>query len=395
MSLARLQRGDTIIEVMVAFSVFAMVAVGALAVMNQGTAGAQNTLETTLVRQQIDNQAELLRYMHQAYLANPNDATDGLSAKFRGVVTFAKAANLTQPSKYGDDCTQTIPGSSSTRFALDPATGNMVATVGAANDEAAPPYAQLTSGPSGAASYGIWVEPVISNAIVADGTTQYIDFHVRACWNSASSSAPQRTLGTIVRTYVPENVVTGTTGGGGSTIPLPPPHEFTLTGASANPCYPHKDLERGDAEGNPGWAPFATFPNPDTRGVNTTGTPDDYDCKYDGGAVSNCANFDSQFTPNIPTESAGNYDLIISYHDAFCGGAAIPASYNYKIGVYKNNTLVGDYDLSAASNSHTIDIGAVTATTTIQIRWWNNHFIVHPQDPDLAIDQIILKRKNP
>ncbi|MBC7512045.1 type II secretion system protein, partial [Candidatus Saccharibacteria bacterium] len=67
------QRGDTLIEVIVAFAVFAMVAVGALNVMNQGTATAQDTLETTHVRQQIDNQAEILRYLHQAYLANPDD----------------------------------------------------------------------------------------------------------------------------------------------------------------------------------------------------------------------------------------------------------------------------------------------------------------------------------
>jgi type II secretory pathway pseudopilin PulG len=65
----RHERGDTIIEVLFAVTVFAMVAVGAMTIMNQGTATAQRSLEVTLVRQQIDAQAEAIRYIHQAYVS--------------------------------------------------------------------------------------------------------------------------------------------------------------------------------------------------------------------------------------------------------------------------------------------------------------------------------------
>ena len=57
------QRGDTLIEVIFAFTVFGMLAIGAIATMNQGTASAQRTLEITLVRQEMDSQAAVLRYI--------------------------------------------------------------------------------------------------------------------------------------------------------------------------------------------------------------------------------------------------------------------------------------------------------------------------------------------
>ena len=379
-------RGDTIVEVMVAFAVFAMIAVGALNVMNQGTASAQDALETTHVRQQIDNQAEMLRFLHQAYLASPDDTTaGGLPDKFRSLVTLAKtteSGGVTQASAYGATCVQTIPGNTAYRFMLDPATGAQLASgnIRAASHASAPPYAQVTGG----ASYGLWIEPIISNAS-ASGEAQYIDFHIRACWNSAASS-PQRTLGTIVRLYVPENVATGTTGGGGAAIPTPPAGEYTVVGAFANPCYPHKDVEREDAEGNPGFAPF------DPNGIETNHPPE-WRCQRPGSAVFSCVNYDAQFDPNIPAEDAGTYDLTISYYDADCGNGGTSSPFNFKVAVYKNSSLLGNYDLSIFSSSRTIDIGAVDQNTVIQIRWFNNHFFGNMEDPDFGINQLRFKRK--
>jgi prepilin-type N-terminal cleavage/methylation domain-containing protein len=63
------QKGDTLIEVLFAVTVFSLVAVGSLSIMNQGTTVAQRSLETTLVRQEIDAQAETLRFVHDSYIA--------------------------------------------------------------------------------------------------------------------------------------------------------------------------------------------------------------------------------------------------------------------------------------------------------------------------------------
>jgi type II secretory pathway component PulJ len=73
-----MQRGDTIIEVVFAVTVFSMVAVGGLALMNQGAAMAQRSLEIGMVRDQMDAQADALRYMHSAYIANFGQATSNL-----------------------------------------------------------------------------------------------------------------------------------------------------------------------------------------------------------------------------------------------------------------------------------------------------------------------------
>ncbi|MBR5389607.1 InlB B-repeat-containing protein [Candidatus Saccharibacteria bacterium] len=62
------RNGDTLIEVMFAVGVFGLAAVGAISLMNRGLATAQNTLEVTMARQEIDTQAEVLRFLQNAYI---------------------------------------------------------------------------------------------------------------------------------------------------------------------------------------------------------------------------------------------------------------------------------------------------------------------------------------
>lgn len=64
------RKGDTLIEVMFAVGVFGLAAVGAISLMNRGLATAQNTLEVTMARQEIDGQAEILRFLHSAYMSS-------------------------------------------------------------------------------------------------------------------------------------------------------------------------------------------------------------------------------------------------------------------------------------------------------------------------------------
>lgn len=62
-------RGDTLIEVMLSISVFAVVALLTINLMNDGINTAQRTLETAMARNEIDAQAEALRFIHQSYVA--------------------------------------------------------------------------------------------------------------------------------------------------------------------------------------------------------------------------------------------------------------------------------------------------------------------------------------
>ena len=62
-------RGDTLVEVMFAIGIFSMVAITIVSVMTSGSSNMQTSLETTMARNEIDTQAEALRFIHQAYLA--------------------------------------------------------------------------------------------------------------------------------------------------------------------------------------------------------------------------------------------------------------------------------------------------------------------------------------
>lgn len=209
----RYQRGDTIIEVLFAVTVFAMVAVGSLSIMNQGTAAAQRALEITLVRQQIDAQAESIRYIHKAYVAayqRDGIAPAGTAAEWDKMTNKptdpipGKAA--TSASEFGvttaTACPITVPGENP--FLINARKARLWSGTPAMSAPAAgslPPYAQViyNSDSSVNSAYGLWVEAIPSTNVDGPG---FVDFHIRACWDSAGNSTPM-TLGTIVRLYEP------------------------------------------------------------------------------------------------------------------------------------------------------------------------------------------------
>ena len=63
------RQGDTLIEVMFAISIFAFIAILTINMMNDGLNTAQRTLEAEMARNEIDAQAEALRYIHNNYVA--------------------------------------------------------------------------------------------------------------------------------------------------------------------------------------------------------------------------------------------------------------------------------------------------------------------------------------
>lgn len=65
----KLKKGDTLIEVALAIGIFSMVAITVVSVTTASTTAAQSSLEVTLTREEIDAQAEALRFIHNAYLA--------------------------------------------------------------------------------------------------------------------------------------------------------------------------------------------------------------------------------------------------------------------------------------------------------------------------------------
>lgn len=60
--------GDTIVEAIIAISIYSIVAVLALSMMNSGLSRAQKNLESTMSRLAIDSQSDTLRYIYEAYI---------------------------------------------------------------------------------------------------------------------------------------------------------------------------------------------------------------------------------------------------------------------------------------------------------------------------------------
>ena len=76
------KRGDTIIEVMFAIAVFCLVAVISIAMMNMGVAQAEGSLEVVTTRNELNAQAEALRFIHSSYIAErtlPDPTAPGFS----------------------------------------------------------------------------------------------------------------------------------------------------------------------------------------------------------------------------------------------------------------------------------------------------------------------------
>jgi type II secretory pathway pseudopilin PulG len=204
------ERGDTIVEVLFAVAVFAMVAVGSLAIMNQGTATAERSLEITLVRGQIDAQAEAIRYIHKAYVAsfqNNGSLPTGTAAEWAKMTSKTTGKGADGASAFGQTggvvCPTTVPGQRP--FVLNARTAtvsNAVPVMSPPAGASLPPFSQIIyNGDSSInQAYGLWVEAVPSATNNGPG---FVDFHIRACWDSPGSSAPM-TLGTIVRLYEPQ-----------------------------------------------------------------------------------------------------------------------------------------------------------------------------------------------
>lgn len=189
----RAERGDTIIEVMLAITIFSMVVVGALLLMNQSMAIAQRSVEVTQVRAQIDAQAEMIRHAHQQYIADPA----ANSTSLWGEIKKQAVANV----QYAGD-RNTVNGSTCPAQRSD-IEGFFLLREGAQQgtfDRVTQYQPALTfSRLNGQVAQGLWAQ--IVKVTGGDAQNAY-DVYIQACWDSVGSDMPV-TIGTIVRLYDP------------------------------------------------------------------------------------------------------------------------------------------------------------------------------------------------
>lgn len=248
------KRGDTIIEVMFAIAVFCLVSVISIAMMNRGVNSAEAALETVVARNELNAQAEALRFIHSSYISEMTLPTcTGTSERcqqyadlWEKIVTNAIAADeisIEYPLNRCEDVydrnnalliddkafvinTRDISsrtGSGTTNvnvsyvsvldqptvFQPAPLNARIIYTYDMATTDEDNSVAQFTDGGIKynriQAAEGIWVIAVKSSTQDALGNPQFYDFYIQTCWYSPNTTAPV-SLDTVIRLYNPKGV---------------------------------------------------------------------------------------------------------------------------------------------------------------------------------------------
>ena len=253
------KKGDTLIEVTIAVGIFAMVAISIVAVMSGGTSSAQSALETTLTREEIDAQAEALRFIQAAYIADKDtiDTTDANSDRYVKLWRAITSRAIELNDNNSDEAILGYSPSSCSELydTTDGAVFNQNAFVlnyrgfgdltsdridrvliPATNSAGGPqtnyfapastyPHLIYTSGANGtgdseesseliADTYdynfykaeGIYVVAVRdkdSTNLNGEKTSAFYDFYIRTCWYGTDASQPS-TVSTVIRLYDPD-----------------------------------------------------------------------------------------------------------------------------------------------------------------------------------------------
>ena len=252
-----MKKGDTLIEVMLAVGIFSMVAVAVVAVMSNGTAGAQTSLETTLAREEIDAQAEALRFIQSAYISDGMAPDDRYTKLWKTITSNAIDLNHLTGGVTEESILQYSPNtcdelySTTTRESQKPfiintrylgeyssvaknAINSSISKVYVNNKlSAAVTYPHLVFGTSSTRNTdedalaanntytnlykaeGIYIVAVkdsgttniVTTSDVQKNRTAFYDFYIRTCWYGIGDRTPS-TISTVIRLYDPEAVVT-------------------------------------------------------------------------------------------------------------------------------------------------------------------------------------------
>ena len=246
----KVRRGDTLIEVAFAIAVFALVSLLSIAIMNTGVTMTETSLESTMTRNEIDAQAEAIRFLHNSYLSEKElvkeeqeyrdiwtkitklsvsgSNIDKLPANFESsklsscnafydesnsINIFKKPyynAFVINTRKVTNDFDQTVVVAKNDKKLFAPATLNP--RIIFKNNKSTNDDANLSETNTVTNAYdtiarveGIWVIAVRSNADTDRSKSEYYDFHIRSCWYAPGQNTPS-TIATIVRLYNPDFV---------------------------------------------------------------------------------------------------------------------------------------------------------------------------------------------
>ena len=221
-----IKKGDTLVEVTLAVGIFSMVAIAVVAVMSGGTSNTQTALETTLAREEIDIQAETLRFIQASAAAE--GASDGLFSKLwknitEGAIAEEDAEDAGAIYHFSPtSCSSIYPDPDDgepdaflqNAFFIDPEKlqnenyrGDAVVSYPDNRNlfHSTSTYPRIYDGNA----EGIFVvavkdsgtkilSPSTSGISSENSVSYYYDFYIRTCWDSPGSDRPS-TISTVIR----------------------------------------------------------------------------------------------------------------------------------------------------------------------------------------------------
>lgn len=215
------RRGDTMIEVLLASAIFGFIALLTVALMNSGMLVSQSNLQLTMARNEVNAQAEALRYIHNAYTNSPGSGSgDGTWNQYKQlwdqVTSYAMSKSELEDHQAPDGAscqevydTEVVAGQSivlNTNAVQLGAANTIITSPLEITDSF--PFLAFSEGNQVTGAYGIWVNVVTGDDShpVAGGTTRgdppYYEFFINTCWDSVGTGAPTR-LDTVLRLYNP------------------------------------------------------------------------------------------------------------------------------------------------------------------------------------------------
>ena len=230
-----MKTGDTLVEVMFAVAIFSLVAISAVAVMNSGLSNAQATLESTMARNEIDAQAEALRFIQSSYVAErrDNDNTGYYANLWHAITAQANEASETVTQYAPTTCAELYNNDNSTSINKLKGFVINVRKLGLSNDaeESLVKQSDKFFAPSThpriiydddalldnlTSSEARRVEGIYVTAVKDPGSTKvdesgikqdvvYYDFYIRTCWYAVGKDLPT-TISTVIRLYNPDMV---------------------------------------------------------------------------------------------------------------------------------------------------------------------------------------------
>lgn len=245
------KKGDTLIEVALAIGIFSMVAIVVVSVISASTSSAQSSLELTITREELDSQAEALRFIHNSYIigSQSKDTSENTYAKlWNTLVSHAVDSDKADIDYTPKTCSELYDTNGflknydtrkqfviNTRRLSDPTdVDNIIVTATSTSTRGpfyeAVTYPRILYGGSGLGSSsteedlynqtesdskniqrveGLYIIAVKgSSKIVSEAgadvstKTSYYDFYIHSCWMSPNSEYAS-TVSTVVRLYDP------------------------------------------------------------------------------------------------------------------------------------------------------------------------------------------------